>query len=80
MEGPEYLYKYHSASTRRADHSRPYLWTLLPSSELNDLYEFRVRSLYTETPDSKYRVYAKNLVQGRVFDSFDGAIAGITEI
>jgi len=76
MEKPEYLYKYHSAS-RVAQIVRDLTFYFAPVSQLNDLYEFRVRSLYTETPDSKYRAFAKQLVHERWFDSVDEAIEGI---
>lgn len=76
MDKPEYMYKYHSAS-RVAQIIRDLTFYFAPVSRLNDLYEFRVRSLYTETPESRYRAYAKQLVHERFFDSMDEAVAGI---
>ena len=76
MDKPEYIYKYHSAS-RVAQIIRDLTFYFAPVSQLNDLYEFRVRSLYTETPDSKYRAFAKQLIHEGWFDSIEEAIAGI---
>jgi hypothetical protein len=76
VEKPEYVYKYHSAS-RVAQIVRDLTFYFAPVSQLNDLYEFRARSLYTETPDSKYRAYAKRLVHERWFDSVEEAVEGI---
>lgn len=75
MDKPEYIYKYHSAP-RVAQIVRDLTFYFAPVSQLNDLYEFRVRSLYTETPDSKYRTYAKQLVQQGWFDSLEEAVDG----
>lgn len=76
MDKPEYIYKYQSAS-RVAQIIRDLSFYFAPVSQLNDLYEFRVRSLYTETPESKYRVYAKQLVKMQFFDSVEEAVEGI---
>src|SRR5690242_284976 len=75
---PDYLYKYASAA-RAAQIIRDLTFYFAPVLRLNDLYEFRLRSLYTETPDSKYKVYAKRLVHDGWFASLDEAIKSIKE-
>lgn len=76
MNRPEYVYKYHSAS-RVAQIVKDLTFYFAPVSQLNDLYEFRIRSLYKETAESKYRVYAKQLVKERIFESVEEAVLGI---
>lgn len=76
MEKPDYIYKYQSAP-RVAQIVRDLAFYFAPVSQLNDLYEFRVRSLYTEVPESKYRVLAKQLVHERWFDSVQEAVEAI---
>ena len=78
MEKPEFIYKYHSAS-RVAQIVRDLTFYFAPVSQLNDLYEFRARSLYRETQESKYRTYAKQLVKQEWFGSIEEALEGIKE-
>lgn len=78
VDKPEHIYKYHSAP-RVAQILQDLTFYFAPVSQLNDLYEFRVRSLYTETPESKYRAFAKQLVHEHVFDSVDEAVEKIKE-
>ncbi len=79
MERPDYIYKYHSA-LRVAQILRNLTFYFAPVSQLDDLYEFRVQSLYTETPETKYRVYAKQLVAERFFDSVEEAVEGLRSL
>jgi hypothetical protein len=79
LERPDYLYKYHSAS-RVAQILRDLTFYFTPVSQLDDLYEFRIQSLYTVTPETKYRVYAKQLVAERIFSSVEEAMAGIKSL
>jgi Protein of unknown function (DUF2971) len=58
---PSYVYKYCSGS-RAAQICRDRTFYFAPVSKLNDLYEFRAKSLLTETSESKYHVFAKRLL------------------
>lgn len=69
---PEYVYKYCTAS-RAAQILRDATFYFTPASQLNDLYEFRAKSLLTVDAKSKFRVYAKRLVAEGMFDTFDEA-------
>lgn len=69
---PEYIYKYCSAS-RAAQVLRDTTFYFTPASQLDDLYEFRAKSLLTVDAKSKFRVYAKRLVAEGAFDTFDEA-------
>ena len=70
---PPFLYKYCSAE-RATQIVRDLTFYFAPAAQLNDLYEFRAGSLYTETPDSKFRVFAKRLVAERWFSDFSEAL------
>jgi len=74
---PEYVYKYCSAS-RAVQILRDNTFYFAPASQLNDLYEFRAKSLLTVDEKSKFRLYAKRLVAAGMFGTFDKAfdIAG----
>jgi hypothetical protein len=74
LRKPEHLYKYHSAS-RAAQILRDCTFYFAPVSQLNDLYEFRARSLYSETALSKYRVLAKRLVCDGWYATLEEAMA-----
>src|SRR5829696_799993 len=76
MDKPPYLYKYCSAA-RAAQIIRDLTFYFAPVSKLNDLYEFRVRSLYRETQESRRRVFAKQLVNQGWFDTTEEAIESI---
>jgi Protein of unknown function (DUF2971) len=78
MEKPKFLYKYHSAQ-RVAQIVRDLTFYFAPVAQLNDLYEFRVKSLYTETPESRLRVYAKGLVYQGVCDTIEEGLKFIDE-
>jgi len=78
MKKPEYLYKYGSAS-RVLQIVRDLTFYFAPVSQLNDLFEFRVQSLYTESADSRYRVFAKRLIHEGRFSTVDEALEGIKE-
>ena len=58
---PNYLYKYCSAA-RATQILRDLSLYLASSTQLNDLFEFRFRSLLTETPDGKIKAFAKRLI------------------
>lgn len=58
---PRYVYKYGSAE-RVLQIVKQLTVYLAPVSQLNDLYEFRLQSLYTEDDESPYRLFAKRLV------------------
>ncbi|HEV2693399.1 MAG TPA: DUF2971 domain-containing protein [Verrucomicrobiae bacterium] len=73
FSAPEYIYKYSSAS-RVAQIIADLTFYFAPVSQLNDLFEFRARSLYTETEESKYRAFAKRLLHDRWYDSFAEAL------
>ena len=75
---PDYLYKYHSAC-RVEQILKDLTFYFAPVLQLNDLYEFRLRSLYSETPESKYRVFAKQLVHEGWVDTVDEAIEKICD-
>ena len=60
-EKPPFVYKYCSA-VRALQIIQDLTFYFAPAAQLNDLFEFRVGSLYDETQDSKYRVYGKRLV------------------
>ena len=72
-EKPSYVYKYCSAQ-RAVQLLRDLTFHFAPAAQLNDLYEFRARSLYREDVDSKYRVFAKRLVSEGWWSTFDEAL------
>ncbi len=74
IDKPKHLYKYTSAS-RAVQIIRDLTFYYAPVKQLNDLFDFRVKSLFTETPDSKYQVYAKRLLVDGWFSDEDDAIA-----
>jgi hypothetical protein len=78
MEKPKFLYKYQSAK-RVAQIVRDLTFYFAPAAQLNDLFEFRVKSLFTETPESRLRVYAKGLVYQGVCDTIEQDIKFINE-
>lgn len=69
---PNYVYKYCSAN-RAVQVIRDGTFYFTPANQLNDLYEFRAKSLLTVDAKSKFRVYAKRLVAEGMFDNFDEA-------
>lgn len=71
-EKPEFLYKYCSAS-RAAQIIKDLTFYFTPVSQLNDLFEFRVKSLFSETEDSKYRVFAKRMLAEGWWSTFEEA-------
>lgn len=70
---PEYIYKYCSAS-RAAQILTDRAFYFTPASQLNDLYEFRAKSLLTVDAKSRIRVFAKRLMAEGLFDNFDEAL------
>jgi hypothetical protein len=72
-ETPPFLYKYCSAS-RAEQIMRDLQFYFTPTEKLNDLYEFNVLSLFTEDPESKYRVSAKRLMAEGWSDDFAEAL------
>ena len=58
---PKYLYKYCSAA-RATQILQDLSLYLASSTQLNDLFEFRFRSLLTETSDGKLKASAKRLI------------------
>jgi hypothetical protein len=76
MHRPEYVYKYHSAS-RVAQILEDLTLYFAPASALNDLYEFRAGSLFTETQESKCHVFARRLVHEGWFENLEEAEEGI---
>ena len=58
---PQYIYKYGKAE-RVLQIIKELTFYLAPVSQLNDLYEFRLQSLYTADDESPYRLFAKRLV------------------
>jgi len=73
MEKPKFIYKYHSAE-RIAQILRDLTFYMAPVSQLNDLYEFRLRSLCTTSSESKIKILAKNMVMDGIFDKTDKAL------
>lgn len=70
---PEYVYKYCSAP-KASQILKDLTFFFASVGKLNDLYEFRVRSLYAEDSESKYRVFAKRLVAEGWYESFNDAL------
>jgi hypothetical protein len=70
---PDFVYKYCSAK-RAAQILRDLTLYYAPASTLNDLYEFRAKSMYREDENSRYRVFAKYLVREAWYDTFDTAL------
>lgn len=70
---PQYIYRYCGAD-RAAQILRDLMFYFAPVSQLNDLFDFRARSLYTENSESKYRLFAKRLVAERWFSDFQEAL------
>jgi hypothetical protein len=71
-EKPAFVYKYCSAQ-RAAQVVQDLKFYFAPVTQLNDLFEFRAASVYQETVDSKYRVFAKRLIADRWFSDFSQA-------
>jgi hypothetical protein len=70
---PEFVYKYGPAQriTQILRHRTFYFG---PASPQNDLFEFRARSLFTDTPDTKYRFFAKFLIADGSFTDIEEAL------
>ncbi|MER9255367.1 DUF2971 domain-containing protein [Mesorhizobium sp. M0598] len=76
---PPFVYKYCSAK-RAIQIVGDLTIFLAPAAGQNDLYEFRARSLYRDTDESRYRVFAKTLVAEGWYATFDEALAASKEL
>jgi hypothetical protein len=70
---PRYLYKYCSAARATQILRDLSLYQATPI-QLNDLFEFRFRSLLSETPDGKIKALAKGLIQAGIEKDIGSAI------
>jgi hypothetical protein len=73
-EKPPFVYKYCSAD-RAIQIVQTLTFYFAAASQLNDLFEFRVNSVYHEDPDSKFRVFGKRLLAEGWFSDPKEALA-----
>lgn len=70
---PSFVYKY-CAAPRATQIIKDLSFYFTPAAALNDLYEFKAKSLLTEDKNTKFKIYAKRLVAEGMFDSYEEAL------